>query len=79
MHYLISDPMVGETRPPNLYRYTDRGGWDADRWDPGRGWISLGGGGPIENVVMAEIDRGSYGMRRPSDAEVREITGADDN
>jgi hypothetical protein len=82
MKYLISDPSTIETRPPNLYRYTGAGR-DAERWDPAtRSWVALSppwvAGAPNrENVIEAEIDRGSYGMRTPSLSEVLSITGAD--
>lgn len=74
MKFLIYDPMTTETRLPRLFRY-DRVSAEPDaEWDrSSRTWRSLGS----PNMVEAELDRGSYGMRVPDISEIIAITGAD--
>jgi hypothetical protein len=77
MKYLIYDLSTLDFGRRLLFRYTGQGR-DAERWDPASmKWIC----GPAwkphspENMVEAEIRRGSYGMRTPDLAEVAAITG----
>lgn len=55
-----------------LFRYSDRSGGDAQRWDPELGkWVDLG----WPSMVADEINRGSYGMQHVTEAEAAKITG----